>query len=79
MTHEEEIRALAEKAEELRQVTDKLEEKLAALPYNEKSAPLREMMKKMLGELRRMDKNLQTMISNGVEIETEGGTENGNH
>ena len=78
MTNEE-MTALKEKAAELSQVTGELEAKLAKTPYNKDTAPLREMMEKMVSELRRMDKNLQAMIRIGMESEAEGGTDNGNY
>lgn len=78
MSAGEEIRALGEKAEELSEVTAKLEEKLAALPFSQETAPVREMLEKMLAELRRMDKNLKAMMRIGGE-DAEGGENHGNY
>ena len=79
MTHEEERRALLEKAEELSRVIDETETRLANAPQNEAMAPMRETMAKLVVELRSMEKNLRVMIQTGYTQETEGGTENGSY
>lgn len=77
MPNDEELGALNEKIEELHEVTAKLEAKLEALPFSSETAPMREMMEKMLAELRRMDKNLKAMAQGGNDVE--GGKSYGSH
>ena len=79
MTPEEEHRALVEKTAELKQVTDEMEVKIATMPYDERTAPMREMMEQMLAQLRRMDKNLRSMIRISEEQQIKGGTDNGSY
>lgn len=77
MPNDEELGALNEKIEELHEVTAKLEAKLEALPFSSETAPMREMMEKMLAELRRMDKNLKKMARSSDDAE--GGKNHGNY
>ena len=79
MTPEEERRALREKAEELRKVTAQTEERMASLPYNAETEPLRETMRKLMEEVHRMEGNIPSMLEISEKQEIEGGNNNGNH
>lgn len=78
MTPSEERRALTEKIEEIRKASAEMDARYARLPFNEETRELREMMGKMLGELHRMEENMQRLLRLGEDSEAEGGTENGN-
>ncbi len=79
MTREEERRALIEKAAELSQVIEQTEAKLKTAPRTGPMAQMTETMERLMTELRRMEKNLQSMIRISEEQEAEGGTENGSY
>ena len=65
MNRDEERRALIEKAAEIQKAAKETEAKFAALPKNEQTAQAREVMEKLVAEMRRLDDNLQAMIRMG--------------
>ena len=79
MTPEEERRALAEKAGELAQTIAETDRRLAALPRAPQTGQAREIMEKLLGEMRRMEKNIGRLLRLCEDKEPEGGPQNGSH
>lgn len=79
MSPGEECAALRAKLTELREATATMEERLARLPFDAESAPMREMMVDMLGKLRAMDQEMEEMLRAAEEhiANSEGGEENG--
>jgi len=52
-----------------------MEKRLSGLTFNEQTAPAKAVMEQMIGELRRMQKNIQAMILLATESNAEGGNE----
>ena len=75
MIQEENIRALQEKSDGIEKTVQDMEKRLSGLTFNEQTAPAKAVMEQMIGELRRMQKNIQAMILLATESNAEGGNE----
>jgi len=75
MIQEENIRALQEKSDGIEKTIQDMEKRLSGLTFNEQTAPAKAVMEQMIGELRRMQKNIQAMILLATESNAEGGNE----